>query len=48
MKFVHRASQHLQHLMDSDFASWIVVYVVTTLSLAISLVLLSNPPYFPK
>lgn len=43
MKFVHRASQRLQTLMDSDLASWVLILAVTAASIAVSIVLLSTP-----
>ena len=37
----------LQHLMKSDTASWVFIYILTSLSLAVSLRLLVSPGYFP-
>lgn len=47
MKLLPRVSYHLQLLMDSDIASWFLVYSVATLSLCVSLLLLGSPGYFP-
>jgi hypothetical protein len=47
MKFVHRASQRLQTLMDSDLASWVLILAVTAASIAVSIVLLSTQAHFP-
>ena len=37
----------LQLLMDSDVASWLLVYAVTACSLVVSFLLLLSPDYFP-
>jgi uncharacterized membrane protein (DUF106 family) len=37
----------LQHLVKSDTASWVLIYILTSLSLAVSLRLLVSPGYFP-
>ena len=47
MKFVHRASQGLHTLVDSDVASWILVCAVAASSLALTLALLKTHAYFP-
>lgn len=53
MKFLSRFSYRLhlpyrlQLLMDSDIASWLLVYAITASSLVVSFLLLRSPGYFP-
>lgn len=47
MKLFLYVSYYLQVLADSDNASWLLVYVVTSLSIGASLLLLGSPNYFP-
>lgn len=47
MKFVHRASQGLHTFIESDLASWVLVYAVAASSLAVALVLMKDQAYFP-
>lgn len=46
MNVLHSVSTHLKALVNSDTASWILVYTVTTLSLSVSLLLLNSSNYF--
>lgn len=53
MKFLSRFAYQLhlpyrlQLLVDSDTASWLLVYAVTASSLVVSFLLLASPDYFP-
>lgn len=53
MKFLSRFSHRLhlpyrlQLWVDSDVASWLLIYAVTASSLVVSFLLLRSPGYFP-
>lgn len=53
MKFLARISYQLHlhdrlHLLiDSDTASWLLVYLVSAVSVCVSFLILSTPDYFP-
>ncbi len=46
MNVLQRLSNQLRLLADSDTASWILVYAITTLSLSVSIALLNSANYF--
>lgn len=47
LKFPEFIALRLQHWVKSDAASWVLIYILTSLSLAVSLRLLVSPGYFP-